>query len=306
MPNYYWTKVWGGPGEPATEALLFSKKGARDSALKKVRRGDIVVYLTSDAAEADSMLRGRVCGAVEIAGAPVLAEDLDLPGRARDVDFNDRGDFRWPFGITIRRSWRVMDKEANDALIPGHRKLGLQGAATIHEMQPDEIARFQGLRVQQQVEGTSQPGQEIFAIAQNRPWMQKEGPQKAPYKVPGCDLYVAVIHDCHGMTFKVGSGKHEDRIDALNLFRRRSQGEATWSLLKGHLYGFHSPNAAQAAEYHIIEHARKRGFGTKDHSEFIAGIDMKDLAALFVEAVKVGIAKDAEFAGVRNDDAIEA
>jgi hypothetical protein len=290
--SYYWTKVWGRPREPATEALLFNSEGYRDVALQRLRPGDIVVYLTSDATAADPMVRGHVSGAVEIEGRPILAEELGIPDRANPVDFREDGRFRWPYGITISRAWRVVDKESNDNLIPGHREKGLQGAATIHEMSLDEVARFQSLRVEEQVSDGS-PSADVFLVSLRRPWRQKSGPRASGQVQPGCDLYVAWIADRHGITFKVGSGKHVDRISALNLYRRPSQGEVLWSLAKGLRYSFGTPEAAQDAEYHLLERAKAEGFGSPDHSEFLVGITFERVRTLFAKAVEVGLGREA-------------
>lgn len=103
---------------------------------------------------------------------------------------------------------------------------------------------------------------------------------------PGCDLYLAVIHDSHGMTFKVGSGKTADRLAALNCYRRASQGEALWSIYQS--WEFDTPDQARAAEDHLLARARAMGHGSKDHGEFIVGISMGDLAQLWLEGVTAG------------------
>lgn len=276
--RYYWTKVWGAPDVPAHDALAFKDKGTRNKVLADINPGDIVVFLTSDATEADPLMRGRVAGAVEIADPPevVMVEDL-RDGRSRDADYRKDGRFRWPFGITVSRTWKVIDQEANDALVPDHASKLMQGAATIHEMHPSEVQRFRRLRVAEQTGdgvGDTQP----FAVSQSRPWRQKAGSRSGAEVQPGTQLYIAVITDDHGMTFKVGSGKAQERINALNQYRRGSQGEAMWAEYQ--VYDFNSVVAARDAEDHIVSSAKAKGFGSKDHSEFIVGIQIRQLADL--------------------------
>ena len=296
-PAFYWTKVWGRPREPAGEALLFNSEATRDAAVSILTPGDIVVYLTSDAAQAERSMRGRVAGAVEIHGEPVLAEALGIVERARPEDFREDGRFRWPYGITISRAWRALDAEANDNLIPGHKDLGIQSAATIHPMRPDEVARFKMLRVVERTED-GDSDRLPFASSLYRPWHQHEGYREGGEVAPGSDVYVAVISDAFGMTFKVGSGKVEERLTELNRYRRPSQGETIWKKILS--YSFRTPEAARAAEDHILVEAHRGGFWSRDHSEFLVGIDFNQVKGLFNAAVKVG--KEREMApGVGSD-----
>ena len=85
-PSFYWTKVWGRPREPSGEALLFRDEKTRDDRFNNLSPGDIVVYLTSEVAQADPMIKGHVAGAVEIAGDKVNVEDLESSrGRGRRI-----------------------------------------------------------------------------------------------------------------------------------------------------------------------------------------------------------------------------
>lgn len=288
--RFFWTKVWGAPDVPAHDALAFNHEGTRDNVLANIRPGDIVVYLTSDATEADSMMRGRVAGAVEVAAPPepVLVEPLRV-NRSRPEDFRQDGRFRWPFGITVSRTWKVIDQEANDALVPDHASKGMQGAATIHAMQPAEIQRFLRLRVVEQIEGEVADRQP-FSTSLRRPWRQKAGSRAGSNVQPGSQFYVAVIADENGMTFKVGSGKANDRLAELNRYRRPSQGEVLWSM--HHVWDFTTVDAARTAEDHLLDRANGMGFGSKDHSEFIVNIGIAQLAELFSEAVELGSAQD--------------
>jgi len=297
--RFFWTKVWGVPDVPAHDAIAFNSERTRDAVLAEIRPGDIVAYLTSDATEADAMMRGRVAGAVEVADPPepVMVEDLRKEGRTRPEDYRQDGRFRWPYGITVSRTWRVVDQEANDALIPDHAAMGIQGAATIHEMRPEEIQRFLRLRVVEQVAGATVERQP-FSTSLRRPWRQKAGPRAGAEVVPGSQFYVAVIHDNHGMTFKAGSGKSADRLVELNRYRRASQGETLWSIYQ--VWDFDTVDGARAAEDHLLARTRALGYGSKDHGEFILDISMSTLSELCSEAVAAGEAAEA---GAVHDDA---
>ncbi len=288
--RYFWTKVWGAPDVPARDALAFSHKSTRDAVLTSARPGDIVAYLTSDATEADTLMRGRVAGAVEIADPPepVMVEALRA-NRSRPEDYRKDGRFRWPFGITLSRTWKVIDQEANDALIPDHASKGIQGAATIHSMRPGEVQRLLRLRVVEQVEGEVADRQP-FSASLSRPWRQKAGMRAGSEVQPGSQFYVAVIADTHGTTFKVGSGKAEDRLAEINRYRRASQGEVLWSIY--HVSDFRTVDAARAAEDQLLFHAKELGHISNDHSEFIVNIGMRQLQDLIAEAIFIGESQD--------------
>lgn len=293
--NYYWTKTWGAPNAPEYDALALSHEKTRDRILEYISPGDIVVYLTSDGKEADPMLRGRLAGAVEIAD-PVSTVDVEsLRPKEKIPPEHYRGDgrFRWPYGILISRSWRFIEQENNDTLIPNHAALRMQGAATIHRMEPEEIGRLMALDVCEVVDGEN-PRKLPFSGSLRRPWKQKEGRREGADIHPGKQLYIALIADDHGLTFKVGSGKAEDRKDELNKYRRGSQGENLWSIKS--IYDFDTVEAARAAEDYILSEGKRAGYGSPDHSEFLKGITMREMNALYSEGIKVGLATSAESA----------
>ncbi len=284
-PRFFWTKVWRQPDEPAKDALAFNSERTRDRVLEIAQPGDIVVYLTSDTTDADPLIRGRVAGAVEIAGEPLMVEEIRAAERIRSQEYREDGRFRWPFGISVSRTWRVIDQESNDSLIPDHAAKGIQGAATIHAMKPEEVARFRSLRAAEQtLDG--ERGSELFRTSLRSAWHQKPGQRGGADVDPGCQLYIAVIHDDHGMTIKIGSGKAEDRLKELNRYRRVSQGETVWSLYQEH--EFETAADARAAEDHLLREAHAAGFGSPDHSEFIVGMEMRALNKLVAEAIEMG------------------
>lgn len=292
--RYYWTKTWGAPDVPEYDALALSHEGTRRRILSYIQPGDIVVFLTSDARESDPMLRGRLAGAVEIAD-PIQEVDVEslrpdgrkVPKHYREGD----GRFRWPFGIAVSRTWVFIEQESNDTLIPDHADKGLQGAASIHEMRPEEIGRLMSLNVREQVkEGATK--KLPFQGSLHRPWRQKAGMRASANVDPGTHLYIAQIYDTHGLTFKIGSGKAAERIEDLNQYRRLSQGEAKWSEMSSNQFA--TVAGARAAEDFILIEAKKAGYGSNDHSEFLVGISSRDLNALYSRAIEIGLTVDAE------------
>lgn len=156
-------------------------------------------------------------------------------------------------------------------------------------MKPEEIRRFMNLRVAEQT-GEGESGPAPFRASLRRPWHQHAGEREGADVEPGASLYVAVISDAFGMTYKVGSGQAKQRLAEMNRYRRPSQGEVIWSGLFGH--EFRSPEAARAAEDHILAQAHREGFLSPDHNEFLVGIDFRRLKELFNEAVEIGFRRD--------------
>lgn len=289
--SYYWTKTWGAPDIPEHDALALSHQKTRERILDYIQPGDIVVYLTSDSKEADPMLLGRLAGAVEIAD-PVETVDVESlrPGVRRPPEHHrEDGRFRWPYGIAVSRCWRFIEQEQNDTLIPNHAALRMQGAATIHAMESEEIGRLMALEVREIIEG-EEPSKLPFSGSLQRPWRQKAGRRESSDVQPGTELYIALIADRHGLTFKVGSGKAEERLKALNIYRRGSEGEVLWSIKSK--YDFASIEAARAAEDYILEKGKAAGHGSPDNSEFLIGMTMRRINELFSEAIVVGLAED--------------
>lgn len=293
--RYYWTKTWGAPDIPKYDALALSHEKTRERILEYIKPGDIVVYLTSDGKEPDPMLRGRLAGAIEIASSLVRVDVEHLrPGQKRLPEhYREDGRFRWPYGIAVARCWSFVEQEQNDTLIPGHAALGMQGAATIHEMKPEEIVRLMPLEVKEVVEGGNADRMPFLGSLQ-RPWRQKAGWREGANVQPGTQLYIAYISDPYGLTFKIGSGKADERLRELNRYRRSSKGELLWSIKSK--YDFATVDAARAAEDHILAAGRTAGHGSQDHSEFLVAISIREINTLYSEAIKVGLAKDSELA----------
>ena len=296
--SYFWTKTWGAPDVPEYDALALSHEKTRGRILEYIQPGDIVVYLTSDGKEADPMLRGRLAGAVEIA-EPLAKVDVESlrPGQKRPPEhYREDGRFRWPYGVAVSRCWKFIEQEQNDTLIPKHAALRMQGAATIHKMELEEIGRLMALEVREVVNG-QETSRLPFSGSIQRPWRQKTGWLDGFEVQPGTELYIAFISDAHGLTFKVGSGKSKDRLQEINKFRRGSMGEVLWSMKS--TYEFSSVEAARAAEDYILEMGKKEGHGSPDHSEFLFGISMRRINELYSEAIEIGLATDDELANKR-------
>jgi len=122
-----------------------------------------------------------------------------------------------------------------------------------------------------------------FATSLKRPWREKEGERSSIHVSPGTDLYVAVVSDSFGTTFKVGSGKADDRFFQMNLFRRGSLNEPLWAIILR--CEFETVEKARSAEDRMIAAIHAQNFSLPDHNELAHGISFEEMKVLFNEAV---------------------
>ena len=66
--------------------------------------GDRVVYCATKGPEVEPEQRGKLLAMVEL--TRITANTLDYPGTPRAIDFNEAGEFRWPFALTLAQAWK--------------------------------------------------------------------------------------------------------------------------------------------------------------------------------------------------------
>lgn len=99
------TKTWGfsSPSGP----LQFSLQGWRNRARGLLRPGDLVVIVGTMGDETEQDERGKILGLMEPTTIVVSSLDFDLARGPRDFDEN--GNYRWPFGLELHRAWRFTE-----------------------------------------------------------------------------------------------------------------------------------------------------------------------------------------------------
>jgi hypothetical protein len=95
------TKVWGF-SEPCGP-LQFSTNGARETARGLLKAGDQVILVGTLGEQTLPDERGRVLGIMEPTQETVASLDFDL--EREDQDFDEQGNYKWPFGLHNRRAW---------------------------------------------------------------------------------------------------------------------------------------------------------------------------------------------------------
>jgi hypothetical protein len=139
----YLTKVWGF-GEPCGP-LQFSMEGWRDRARDELAPGDRVILVGTKGEPTDKDDQGRVLGMMEPTTQVVLSLDFDLP--TWDHDFNEQGEYRWPYGLLNRRAWKFPARPPLDEITT--RPFGMDAASGIVRLTDDEAARVMRLERQE-------------------------------------------------------------------------------------------------------------------------------------------------------------
>jgi hypothetical protein len=134
------TKVWGfsvpcGP-------LQFSLAGWRDRARDMLSNGDLVVLVGTKEAPTDSAERGRVLGIMKPTKEPVMSLDFQLETFSHD--FNDEGEYKWPYALINNRAWLLLDRPLLDEVTS--RSFNMDAAAGIVPLHDAETNHILTLR----------------------------------------------------------------------------------------------------------------------------------------------------------------
>ena len=101
----YMTKVWSFPAPVGP--LQFSTQGWRDRARADLKPGDLVVLVGTKEDPTDPSDQGRVLGMMEPTTEIVMSLDFEM--HTRPTDFDDKGQYRWPYGLLNRRAWKFSE-----------------------------------------------------------------------------------------------------------------------------------------------------------------------------------------------------
>jgi hypothetical protein len=134
------TKVWGF-GEPVGP-LQFSTEGWRNRARAALQPGDYVVLVGTKGPQTLDGEQNRILGLTEPTTEPVMA--LDYLKADRPEDFNDLGEYKWPFGLLNRAAWRFDEPRVRLADI-SDRSFAMDSAQGIVRLTADEAARVLAL-----------------------------------------------------------------------------------------------------------------------------------------------------------------
>ena len=132
----FMTKWWGF-GVP-TGPLQFSQAGWREKARKELNPGDQVLIVGTKGSETHETEQGRLLGLMEPSTEPVMS--LDFVTARGERDFDDQGNYRWPYGLLNKRAWRFIDRPNLTPDI-STRKFSMDSAQGIVLLTNEEAAR---------------------------------------------------------------------------------------------------------------------------------------------------------------------
>lgn len=136
----YMTKVWG--FDVPSAPLQFSTNGWRDNAREVLQPGDLVVCVGTKGAETAPRSQGRLLGMMEPTTEVALSFDFELQTRA--VDYDEEGNYRWPYALLNRRAWRFLEpRPLLEEISP--RSFAMDSALGIVPLTADEAARIESL-----------------------------------------------------------------------------------------------------------------------------------------------------------------
>jgi len=159
----YMTKVWGFsvPSGP----LQFGANGRRESARQVLKPGDFVVLVGTKGPETSPEKQGRVLGMMEPTTEVVSSLDFDL--QKREIDFDEEGNYRWPYGLLIRRAWKFEEPYQAFENISS-RPFGMDAASGIVALTDDEAGKVLSL-----------PHTEVEVLSPVRARARTEGEERA-------------------------------------------------------------------------------------------------------------------------------
>jgi hypothetical protein len=156
----FMTKTWGfsDPCGP----LQFSTEGWRARARAELRPGDLVVIVGTKELPTQPSEQGRLLGIMEPTTEVVLWQDFELP--TRPEDFDDEGEYRWPFGLLNSAAWKIADldrrrledvtsREFHMDAVLGIVPLTEREAAAVAELGREPIELLLPVRARARIEG---------------------------------------------------------------------------------------------------------------------------------------------------------
>jgi hypothetical protein len=267
------TKVWGfavpcGP-------LQFSMSGWRDRARALLSEGDLVIVVGTKELPTAPEDQGRLLGVMEPTREPVMS--LDFPMETFAHDFNEAGQYKWPFGLINRRAWTLLDRPLLEDM--SSRQFNIDAAAGIVPLRDDEADRILQLR-RQEVQVLMPIGVlarlEGYETARRRnapePTTTRSGVMH--FRNAPAYTYAMEIQGASGSAFKIGwAFNYETRVRQFNLYALPKLGGLSYRVKLFHFW-------ATARQAFRMEQALLRSFDAKRHAsnrEVIYGVSYEEL-----------------------------
>lgn len=133
------TKTWGF-SEPCGP-LQFSTTGWRDRARSLLQPGDKVAIVGTQGLPTDPEEQGRILGLMEPSTQVVMA--LDFPLGERAADFDEEGNYKWPYALLNKAAWKIADPPLLSTI--STRKFEMDAVLGIVALTPGEAEALESI-----------------------------------------------------------------------------------------------------------------------------------------------------------------
>jgi len=143
--------------------LQFSTQGWRNRAREILKPGDLVVLVGTKGEPTADADRGRLLGMMEPTAELVMSLDFDLPRSPHD--YNEDGEYKWPYGLLNRWAWKLIDRPLLEEI--SDRRFSMdaaQGIVALTEAEAAEVLKLRreevpllepGVRARARLEGSA-------------------------------------------------------------------------------------------------------------------------------------------------------
>jgi len=104
--------------------------------------GAVVLLVATKGPQVNEQDKGRLLGVMEPTLEPVMSLDFDV--QTRPQDFDENGNYKWPYGLLNRHAWRLLDQPLLHEI--SDRDFQMDSALGLVEMTPKEEAKVRALR----------------------------------------------------------------------------------------------------------------------------------------------------------------
>jgi hypothetical protein len=204
----YMTKVWGF-GVPCGP-LQFSTNGWRDRAREVLQPGDLVVLVGTKSEETAPRSQGRLLGMMEPTSE--VARSLDFQLQKRAVDYDDEGNYRWPYALLNRRAWKFLNPPLLEEI--SSRPFAMDSALGIVPLTATEAGHIERL-----------PKEEVPLLAPVRAVARIEGEDVARRRAapPPTTQRAGVMHVRHAPAYTYAQDRKHHRSAVQNRMGFRLQ-----------------------------------------------------------------------------------
>lgn len=276
------SKVWDFtvPAGP----LQFSTVGWRDRArFELLHDGDRVVFVGTLGEPTAEKNRGRLLGMMEPTRVPVMSRDYDL--RAWPQDFNDAGQYKWPYALINRRAWRFPEQPLWKETITD-RRFNMDAVQGIVPLTPTEAEKVLAqeledvpllpltVQAERRVDGSSIVARRVSPP----PGLTRQGVMY----LRNCEAFTYAMEitgkACTLPAFKIGwAFDFRLRARQFNQASMPELGGLTYQPKLHHLWG--TAREAYAMEQRLLRHFDSRRHGA--NHEIVYDVVLDDIAGAF-------------------------